>query len=51
MPAKSGKQYRLAAMIAHGKKPGLGGMSVEVAKEIVRKTPPKKRSMFSKGKD
>lgn len=51
MPAKTGKQYRLAAMIAHGNKPGIGGMSKEVAREMVKKTPKKKRTMFSRGKD
>lgn len=30
---------------------GLGGVSQKVAKEFIRETPKKKRSMFSKGKD
>ena len=54
MPAKSGKQYRMFAGIAHGmKKKGKGiGPSEEVAEEMVKKTPKKKRSMFmKKGKD
>ena len=55
MPAKTGKQYRFMAMIAHGgksnksKKKGIGP-SEEVAEEMVKKTPPKKRSMFMKKK-
>lgn len=49
MPAKSAKQYRLMAAAAHSKK-GIGGIDKDVAKEFVRKTPKKKRSMFSKGK-
>lgn len=49
MPAKSGKQFRLMAMIAHGKKPLKSiGPSKEVAEEFVRKTPKKKRSIFMK---
>lgn len=49
MPAKSGKQYRFMAMIAHGGKPYHGiGPSKEVAEEFVHKTPKKKRSMFMK---
>lgn len=54
MPAKSAKQYRFMAMIAHGKKPDKGGKglgpSKEVAEEIVKKTPKKKRSLFMKKK-
>jgi hypothetical protein len=51
MPAKSGKQYRFMAGIAHGMKPRGGvGPSKEVAEEFVHKTSPKKRSLFSKGK-
>jgi len=47
MPAKSGKQYRFMAMIAHGGKSNRGvGPSQEVAEEFVHKTSPKKRSMF-----
>lgn len=49
MPAKSAKQYRLMAMIAHGKKPSnlkSIGPSQEVAEEFVKKTPKKKRSIF-----
>lgn len=49
MPAKSAKQYRFLAGIAHGMKPNKGiGPSPEVAEEMVHKTPPKKRSMFMK---
>lgn len=57
MPAKSAKQYRLMAMIAHGgksnktdKKGKPIGPSQEVAEEMVHKTPAKKRSMFMKRK-
>jgi hypothetical protein len=55
MPAKTGKQYRLMAMIAHGKRPtGKNGKPIgpseEVAEEMVHKTPPKKRSLFMKRK-
>lgn len=49
MPAKSGKQYRFMAGVAHGMKPKGGiGPSEEVAEEFVKKTPAKKRSMFMK---
>lgn len=51
MPAKSAKQYRFMAMIAHGGKSNKGiGPSKEVASEFVHKTNPKKRSMFMKKK-
>jgi hypothetical protein len=33
--------------VAHGAK-GIGGLSKEVAKEFIKKTPKKKRNMFSK---
>lgn len=49
MPAKSGKQYRLMAMIAHGGKPGIGP-SKEVAEKFVTETPKNKRKLFSKRK-
>ena len=49
MPAKTGKQYRFMAGIAHGMKPMKGiGPSEEVAEEFVKKTPKKKRSIFMK---
>jgi len=48
MPAKSGKQYRMAAARCHGKAKGKGGMSKKVACEMVSATPAKKRSSFSK---
>lgn len=49
MPAKSAKQYRFMAMMAHGGKSNKGvGPSEDVAKEFVEKTSPKKRSMFMK---
>lgn len=48
MPAKSAKQYRFMAMIAHGGKPNKGiGPSQEVAKEFVKKTPAKKRKQWT----
>ncbi len=55
MPAKSAKQYKFMAGIAHGMKPYKGkgfdgGPSKKVAEEFVEKTPAKKRSMFSKKK-
>lgn len=49
MPAKSGKQYRFMAGIAHGMKPRKGiGPSPEVAREFVEKTSAKKRKQWSK---
>lgn len=49
MPAKSAKQYKFMAAIAHGAKPFKGtGPSEAVAKEFVHKTPKKKRSQFMK---
>lgn len=51
MPAKSAKQYRFMAGIAHGMKPRHGaGPSPEVAKEFVEKTSASKRKLFSKRK-
>jgi len=51
MPAKSAKQYKFMAMIAHGGKPNMGkgiGPSKEVAEEFVKKTPANKRKLFMK---
>ena len=49
MPAKSPKQYGMMAAIAHGAKPMSSiGPSQAVAKEMVEKTPLKKRSAFMK---
>jgi len=49
MPAKSAKQYKMMAAIAHGAKMKHGvGPSPEVAREFVEKTPAKKRSLFMK---
>lgn len=45
MPAKSAKQYKMMAAIAHGAKLDVGP-SQKVAKEFVDKTPPAKRSQF-----
>ena len=57
MPAKSAKQYKFLAGIAHGmksnKKDKSGksiGPSQAVAEEMVHKTPAKKRSMFMRKK-
>lgn len=52
MPAKSSRQYRFMAMIAHGGKPKNNtiGPSKEVAREFIDKTPKKKRSLFMKKK-
>lgn len=51
MPAKSAKQYRFMAGIAHGMTPNKGiGPSKEVAEEMVHKTPPAARSKFMKRK-
>jgi len=49
MPVKSGKQFRLMEAAAHGSLKG-AGPSPEVAKEFLRKTPHKKKSMFAKEK-
>lgn len=47
MPARSGKQYRLMAAVAHGAKPYGGvGPSQAVAQEMVQATPANKRSRF-----
>jgi hypothetical protein len=49
MPAKSPKQYRLMAGIAHGMKPRSGiGPSKKVAEEFVHATDSKKRKLWSK---
>lgn len=52
MPAKTAKQYRFMAMIAHGGKSNKKGIgpSQAVAEEMVHKTPPSKRSAFMRGK-
>ena len=51
MPAKSAKQFRFMAGIAHGMKPNDGiGPSKAVAEDFVKKTPSKKRKMFMKDK-
>jgi hypothetical protein len=48
MPAKSSKQYRLMQAVAHGAEPKVkDGPSEGVAREIVEKTPPKKRAAFA----
>ena len=50
MPATTSRQYRFMAGIAHGMKSNKKGISpsLEVAEEMVKKTPPKKRSLFMK---
>lgn len=51
MPAKTGKQYRLAAAVAHDPRMAKKtGMPMDVAREMVEKTPAKKRKAFMKGK-
>lgn len=47
MPAKSAKQYRLMAAVAHGSLKGLG-IPKKVAKKFVDETPSNKRSKFMK---
>jgi hypothetical protein len=48
MPAKSAKQFKFMAGIAHGMKPNKGlGPSEEVAKEFLN---PKKKKKVMKGK-
>ena len=48
MPAKSKAQYGLMQAIAHGNAKGLGGPSRAVAREVIDKTPSKKRKAFAK---
>jgi hypothetical protein len=49
MPAKSAKQYKFMQAMAHGAKSDKGiGPSPEVAEEFIKKTPKKKRSLFSR---
>lgn len=50
MPAKSGKQYRYAQMIAHGKVGATGGMTKGVAREMIDATPKGLRSEYAKKK-
>ena len=47
MPAKSGPQFRLAAMVCHGGKAKRSSMSKAVACEMVRKTKPATRKQFA----
>jgi len=47
MPAKSSKQYKFMQAVAHSKDKGIGP-SEAVAKEIIKKTPKKKKSLFMK---
>lgn len=50
MPAVSGKQYRLMAMVAHD--PAMAkkmGIKQSMAEEMVHATPAKKRSLYAKG--
>lgn len=50
MPARSARQYRMMQAVAHGRSKGIGGISKGIAKEFIRKTNPKKRSMFARSK-
>lgn len=50
MPAKSAKQYKLMAGIAHGGIPATGGLTKAVAKEFVDATPSGMRSEYMKKK-
>jgi hypothetical protein len=50
MPAKSDKQYRFMAGVAHGSIPATGGLTKGKAKEFVDATPPKMRSKWSQKK-
>jgi hypothetical protein len=48
MPAKSAAQYRFMQAAAHGGLKGPQDISSAVAKEFIKKTPPKQRKMFAK---
>ena len=51
MPAKSGKQFRFMAGMAHGMKSRKStGPSPEVAEEFVEKTPTAKRKLWMRKK-
>lgn len=50
MPAKSARQFRLMQAVAHGNAKGIGGLTKNMAKEFVKKTSKRKRSLFSRGK-
>ena len=50
MPAKSPKQFRFMAGIAHGSIPATGGLTKGKAKEFVDATPPGLRSEYMKKK-
>jgi hypothetical protein len=49
MPPKNKKQHDLILILGSGKK-GIGGLNKDPIKEFVKKTP-KRRGLFSKGKD
>ena len=48
MPAKSAKQFKFMAAVAHGMKPHEGDPSKKVAKEFVDATPESRRKKFRK---
>lgn len=50
MPVKSAKQFRLMQAAAHGKLKSATGPSEAVAKEFLKETPHKKKSVFAKKK-
>jgi len=48
MPAKSEKQYKFMQAVAHGAVSKAAAPSKAVAKEFIKETPKKKRSLFMK---
>lgn len=48
MPAKSAAQYNLMQSAAHGGLKGPQQVPEAVAKEFIKKTPPKQRKMFAR---
>ena len=50
MPVKSKKQLKLAYAAANSDK-AIGNLKPGAAREMIKKTPKKKRSLFMRGKD
>jgi hypothetical protein len=48
MPATSAKQYRFMQAAAHGGLRGPQKIEPSVAKEFIKKTPPKQRKLFAR---